>query len=174
MKRPTTPERRLEAIRSNRLLLADVDPVAPVRSTLTTLLRQKVTSADATTRAAFDAAIAAVEGSSPWQRLDASARSRILIDTRLLAPRPTDVSNDEALIRELDASSLSARATEAEAMPARAQRAIELAAKALEPTVRAFPVERATLRSPEDVQNWLARTEAALLDAVKSGPVLIN
>ena len=59
-------------------------------------------------------------------------------------------------------------------MPARAQRAIELAAKALEPTVRAFSVERATLRSTEDVQNWLARTEAALLDAVKSGPVLIN
>ncbi len=165
---------QLEAIRSNRLLLADVDPVAPVRATLTALLRQKVTSADATTRAAFDAAIAAVESSSPWQRLEAGARNRILTETRLLAPRPADVSNDEALIRELDASSLSARATEAEAVPARAQRAIELAAKALEPTVRTFPLERATLRSTEDVQNWLGRTEASLLDAVKTGPVLIN
>jgi hypothetical protein len=37
---------QLDAIRLNRLLLADVDPIAPVRSTLTTLLRQKVTSAD--------------------------------------------------------------------------------------------------------------------------------
>ena len=165
---------QIEAVRSNRLLLADVDPVAPVRSTLTTILRQKVTAADATTRAAFDSALASVEGSAPWQRLDSTARNRILSDTRLLAPRSTDVSNDEALIRELDASSLSARATEAEAMPARAQRAIELAARALEPTVRAFSVERATLQSPEDVRNWLARTEATLLDALKSGPVLIN
>ena len=34
---------QIEAVRSNRLLLADVDPVAPVRSTLTTILRQKIT-----------------------------------------------------------------------------------------------------------------------------------
>jgi hypothetical protein len=59
-------------------------------------------------------------------------------------------------------------------MPARAQRAIQLAAEALEPTVRSFPVDRATLRSPEDVRSWLARTETALLEAVKTGPVLIN
>lgn len=164
----------LEAIRLNRLLLATVDPVAPVRSVLTALLRQRVTTADATIHTAFDAAIKAVEGSSPWQRLEASVQSQILNETRLLVPRPTDVSNDEALIRELDVSSLSARATEAEAMPSRAQRAIELAAKALEPTVRAFPVERATLRSPEDVSTWLERTEARLREAIQSGPILIN
>jgi hypothetical protein len=165
---------QLEAIRSNRLLLAEVDPVAPLRATLTALLRQKLTAADAAIRSAFDAAMVTVESSSPWQRLDAGDQGRILSDTRLLLPRPTDVSNDEALIRELDASSLLARATEAEAMPARAHRAIELAAKALEPTVRALALERATLRSSEDVKNWLARTEATLLDAVKSGPILIN
>ena len=165
---------QLEAIRVNRLLLDDVDPVTPLRAMLTSLLRRMVTSSDATIRAAFDVAMVAVESSPPWQLLEASARTRILTDTRLLPPHSTDVSNDDALIRELDASSLSARATEAEAMPARAQRAIELAAKALEPTVRAFPVERSTLRSTEDVQKWVARTEAALLDAIKSGPVLIN
>ena len=84
---------QLEAIRLNRLLLAPVDPVAPVRAALTALLRQRVTTADATIRAAFDAAIKAVESSSPWQRLEASVRSRILNETRLLVPRPTDVSN---------------------------------------------------------------------------------
>lgn len=165
---------QLEAIRSNRLLLADVDPVAPVRAALTSLLRQRVTKADVIVRSAFDVAMVAVEVSSPWQRLDASSQNRILRDTRLLVPRPTDVSNDEALIRELDASSISARATEAEAMPARAQRAVELAATALEPTVRVLSMERSTLRSPEDVRDWLTRTEATLLDAVKSGPVLVN
>jgi hypothetical protein len=165
---------QIEAIRSNRLLLADVDPVAPVRATLTGLLRQRVTSADESVRGAFDVAMVAVECSPPWPHLDALARSRILSDTRLLVPRPTDVSNDEALIRELNASSLSARATESEAMPARAHRAIELAARSLEPMVRAFSIERATLQSPEDVRSWLARMEATLLDAVKLGPVLIN
>jgi hypothetical protein len=59
-------------------------------------------------------------------------------------------------------------------MPARAQKAIELAARALEPTVRVFQMERMTLRSAEDVRNWLTRAEQTLLEAVKSGPVLIN
>jgi hypothetical protein len=44
----------------------------------------------------------------------------------------------------------------------------------MEPTVRTFPIERSTLRSTEDVQNWIARTTAALLDAIESGPVLIS
>jgi hypothetical protein len=165
---------QLEAIRANRLLLADVDPLAPVRTALSDLLRQKVRSADEATHAAFGAAIVAVEGSSPWQRLDTTAQNRILTDARLLPPRSADISSEQTLIRELDASSLSARATEAEAMPARAQRAIGLAAKALEPSVRPFSLERSTLNSAEDVRNWLSRTEAALLDAVKSGPILVN
>jgi hypothetical protein len=52
---------QLAAIQSNRLLLAAVDPVAPIRATLTTLLRQKVTNADTAIRAAFDVAIVAGE-----------------------------------------------------------------------------------------------------------------
>lgn len=165
---------QIEAIRANRLLLSEVDPVSPVRSMLSSLLRQKLRSAEETISATFDAAMKTVECSSPWQRLDADRRTRILSDTRLVAPRPADVSTEQALIRELEAASLGARATEAEAMPARAQRAIELAARALEPSVRRFPLERSTLHSAEDVRDWLTRTEAALLEAVESGPVLIN
>jgi len=165
---------QLDAIRTNRLLLAPVDPVATVRATLTTLLREQVTNIDANLRAALEEALIAVESSAPWQGLDNTQRSRILSGTRLVAPRSPDLSTENTLILELDASSLSARSTEVEAMPARAQRAIELAAKALEPTVRSIPLERATLRSPEDVTAWLTRTEARLLEAVKSGPILVH
>jgi hypothetical protein len=54
------------------------------------------------------------------------------------------------------------------------QRALEQAARALEPSVRAVPVERATLATPDDVKRWADRQEEALLEAIKTGPVLVS
>ena len=60
--------------------------------------------------------------------------------------------------------------TEAEAIA----RAIERAAKLLEPKVRSVAIERTTLRNEKDVNEWLARQKTALLQALKDGPVLIQ
>jgi len=63
---------------------------------------------------------------------------------------------------------------ERDAIAGRVQQAIERAAKLLEPKVRLVAVERTTLRSPLDVEQWLARQKATLLAAVTDGPVLIQ
>ncbi len=163
----------VEALRAGRLLLAPTDPVAPLRSALAGALRAALIAAHGTLDAAYRAGLASLDESSVWRRLDAVDRGAILAASGLAAPVPPDVSTDEALLAELDARSLSAREADADAVQGRVQRGLEQAAKRLEPTVRTLAIERATLRSAEEVRAWIERQESLLLDAIKSGPVLV-
>jgi hypothetical protein len=91
-----------------------------------------------------------------------------------MQPTVADVSSDVSLLAALDARSLSARQTEADAVTGRVQHALEQAARLLEPKVRPISIERATLTTEEDVQCWIDRQQTTLLAAIKDGPVLVN
>jgi len=85
-----------------------------------------------------------------------------------------DVSSDASLLAALDTRSFSARQAEADAVQGRVQRALEQAARLLEPKVRPISIERATLTTEDEVQQWVQRQQQILLAAIKDGPVLVN
>jgi len=85
-----------------------------------------------------------------------------------------DVTSDDALLASLDSRPLAAQQAEADAVSGRVGRALELAAKHLEPKVRMINLERSTLRSEQDVRGWLERQEKVLVAEVKKGPVLVS
>jgi hypothetical protein len=163
-----------DAIRSQRLLLEPTDPVSPLRSALSEILRKALLDAHAAHKQAHTAGLAVLDGNGLWNRLTPDDRASILADVGLTAPMAIDVSSDTALLTALDARPLSARQADADAVQGRVQRAIEQAAKRLEPRVRPVTIERTTLRSPQDVEQWLERQKVALLNAIGDGPVLIQ
>ena len=165
---------QIDAIRSQRLFLEPTDPVSPLRGALSEALRKALLDAQAAHEHAHKVGIATLDGSDLWKRLKLDDRARILVNVGLAAPTPVDVSSDSALLTALDEHSLSARQADADAVHGRVQRAIEQAAKRLEPTVRPVTIERTTLRSPQDVEQWLERQRVALLNAIGDGPVLIQ
>ena len=115
-----------------------------------------------------------LDGNELWNRLTPDDRAGILADVGLAAPTAVDLSSDTALLTALDARPLSARQADADAVQGRVQRAIAQAAKRLEPRVRPVIIERTTLRSSQDVEQWLERQKAVLLHAIGDGPVLIQ
>jgi hypothetical protein len=165
---------QITAIKNDRLLLKSTDPVAPVRTTLAGLLRQAVNDAHATHEKTFKVAMARLTDSDTWAKVPTAEQLRILTGVGLRAPVKADVSTDDALLSCLDSRPLSAQQAEADAVSGRAERALELAARYLEPKVRVINLERATLRSEEDVRQWLGRQEKLLVEAIKQGPVLVN
>src|SRR5690606_26919335 len=109
-----------------------------------------------------------------WKKLKSGDQESILRSVGLVAPGKPDVSSDSALVSHLNAHPLSATRTEIDAVPGRLQQVIEQAAKLLEPKVQPVSLERATLRSAEEVEAWLERTKAQLLEAVQHGPILVK
>jgi hypothetical protein len=165
---------QLEAVQKERMLLAATDPVTPIRAALAEALRQAVNEAHAAHEQAYSAAMAELQANETWVRLAAPDQAEILAQVGLAAPVKGAVSSDEALLATLDARPLPARQAEADAVRGRLARALEMAAKLLEPKVRTIRLERATLCSEGEVRQWLARQEKLLLEAVEQGPVLVS
>lgn len=165
---------QLAAVRDGRLLLEPNDPVTPLRAELSRRLRKAVKELAEAQRLAYEAALARLAADAIWAQLTESDRVRLLAEVGLLEPVEDNPTSDEALVAGLEARPLTARQAEVDAIASRAQRAVERAAKLLEPKVQPVSLERAMLRSEEEVRDWLTRQETRLLEAVRRGPVQVN
>lgn len=165
---------QLEAIRDKRLLLDITDHVAPIRKHLAELLRNEVNHLHQANASAYAQGVASLETNSTWSQLPEPERDAILTEVGLSTPVQPSVKTDEDLATHLSSRPLTAARTEIDAVPGRVSQAIQRAAKRLEPQVQAVTVERATLRTEEDVNGWCDRQKKRLLDALKKGPVLID
>jgi hypothetical protein len=138
------------------------------------LLREAVNKTHAAHVADYYQAVAGLAENEIWKKLDPGQQTSILNSVGLTEPVKPVVSNDEVLGRHLDGRPLSVAVSERDAIPGRIQQTIERAAKLLEPKVQTIALERNTLRSPQDVDSWLERQKARLLDGLKLGPVLVT
>jgi hypothetical protein len=166
--------KQVDAVRAHRLLLEPTDPVAPLRSGLADALRKALLEAHGAYETEFGKGVASLEAGSLWQKLSDADRSSILASVALTPAGQLSVPSDEALASALDAKSLSSRRADADAISGRVQRALERAARLLEPTVRAIAIERSTLSTEADVDAWLERQKKSLVAAIKDGPVLVS
>ena len=162
------------AVRDGRQLLEDANPAADIRKQLAVLLRETVRAGSEIQDAAFAEALRTLEANETWRRTQSVDRDEIMKDVGLIAPEKPDVATDEALADLLDRRSLASVRAETDAIPARANRAVEQAARKLEPTVRPVALERTTLRNAAEVEAWTERQKRALLAAVADGPILVN
>lgn len=165
---------QVDAVRSQRLLLEPTDPVAPLRSALAGVLRKALLEAHSAFETAFNDGIAYLEASTVWSRLAGDDRSSILSTVGLIPTAPLSATTDEALASALDSRSMASRQAEEDAVPGRVQKALEHAARLLEPKVRPVAIERTTLTTQGDVEAWLDRQKSTLTAAIKDGPVLVS
>jgi hypothetical protein len=156
------------------MLLSATDRVAPLRARLATVAREALSEATKAGTDSYAGGLHTLEASAIWSQVKKPDRAKILAEVELRPPLSEEIGTDEALLAALDHSTFSARRAETDAVPGRVQRALEVAARMLDPKVRSVTLERATLRSEGDVQAWLKRQETTLLGAVKQGPVLVN
>jgi hypothetical protein len=165
---------QVEAIRTQRRLLDPTDPVPALRSALTDLLRQALNEAYSAHEGAYKNGVAQLAANTTWQKLTAPQQAKILQDVGLAAPAKPDAGSDSTILGALDAQNLATRKAEADAVPGRVATALNAAAILLEPQVRPIAVEKALLKTAEDVRQWGERQQKALLEAIQRGPVQVQ
>lgn len=165
---------QVAAIRDQRLLLEPSDPANSARLALAGLLRDALQRSWAANETAFDVAMASLASNGVWLRLSPFDQETIEIAVGLTPPTKRDISTDDVLCDELDRRPLSSIASDIDAIASRVNQAIEQAARRLEPRVRTITLERSTLKDATEVETWLDRQKATLMEAVADGPVLVN
>ena len=165
---------QIEAVRSQRLLLEKADPASAIRVALAGLLRDAVQKGRTDFETAFGAAMVSLASNSVWMKVLPADQDAIKAAVGLSAPSKPDIASDDALVAHLDQKPLSNIQAEIDAIAGRVALAIERAARPLEPKVQTITLERSTLRDTAEVEAWVQRQAATLIEAVRHGPVLVN
>jgi hypothetical protein len=166
-------QRQADAVRDERRLLDATDPVPDLRKNSASLLRAAVTAAHAECKAVFTREMTALTASANWQQLTEPQRQQILRDSNLAEIAELSVGDEIALLRVLDTAPLPTWKTRAQALSKQFANAALAAARLLEPKTQERHLTSSTLKTPEDVQAWLAATGEELTAALQDGPVVI-
>ena len=182
----------MDAVDAQRSVLVEADQVRPIVATLAAGLREALADKRRELTEAIEAACATLAGDATWSRLDTTDQGEIRWRLGLHAPPPLAVATDDDLLRTLDARSLAGWRSEIDAVDARAGQALQAAAKLVDakrsgrggqptdgtsphpPRTTTVEVRRGTLSDETAVREWLREQESKLMEAVRTGPVIVR
>ena len=161
-----------EAIRAQRVLLADPDPVAPLVAAAAAALVADVNAAHAAWRTAWEKGEARLKASDAWGRITPEKRLELRAAHALRDPPPPDLSTPAQVATSLQQRGCAAWRDMAAAHAGRVEEALRDAAVELEPRTQMVAVPRHTLRTSEDLDSWLDGLRAKISPMLFNGPVL--
>jgi hypothetical protein len=159
------------AIRDERQLLDDPDPVAPIVGELADALRKELKRQAERLANEQQNAVAELEQTSEWAQLPAETREALVGEVKLAPAEVPDVSSDGKLLETLDATPLSGWEDRIGLVPSRRDQARQRAAKVLEPESVTVSLPTATIRNEADLKSYVSDLEARVqphLDAKKT------
>ncbi len=164
---------QMRAIRSQRSLLTDPNPLPPLLSKVTAALRKTVSEAHGRLRKERDLAVAELENSDDWLKLKPGDGARILVSNGLGPIPDLVIGADQALMDCLEDTGIQDWDDRLLALKPRVDRAREEAARLLAPKAITVRPGAATLNSREDVEAYIQRLREQLLAQVDERPVII-
>lgn len=145
----------LLAIETNRSLLDEPDPVAPIVATLTDELRAAIKERAAAYEAARASALKGLAGNPSWGTLDRSEQDEILRGCGLGARDGSAVGTTEQLLRALEATPISGWQDRIDAIPAQVVRAQTQLLSRSAKTPIAVVVPGAVIENSTDLDRYL-------------------
>ncbi len=162
---------QMRTIESERQLLADPDPVAPLCDKLAQVLREKLTGHHARYEQLHQEGMAALQRSDAWAKLADAQRRSILEQNGLTTVPGIKVGTEAEVIASLEGMSLEMWQAQCDALPQRFQKAQRDAARLIEPKVVYVNLPSATIHNDAELEAWLAKVKQELKERLKEGPV---
>src|SRR5262249_7735765 len=115
-----------------------------------------------------------LEGADGWAGLDEAKRNEILTRNDLLEPPKLAIGSDDELLASLDRLSLDGWVDKLRAVAAALQGALPEPAQVREPRARPGRLPHATLKTTDDVNDYVAEARERLEAEVKQGPIVVS
>jgi hypothetical protein len=163
-----------EAIKANRSLLTNPDPVPPLCSCLVDDLRTEVQTARDKHLNAYSDKIGDLEEDPVWQRLSEADQKQIRWQHGLTLLEALKVGTEAELLVTLDATPLKEWENKTAAISERIKAALLEAARRMEPKAERVTLPSASLKTEADVDAYLTKVRAAIMAHIADGrPVVI-
>lgn len=166
---------QVSSIEQQRHLLEEPDPVAPLITNLAQLLREELNAAQSQWQQQWDSGEQLLAADANWQQLDPEQRHDLREPQGLTQDKVPQihVADTQSILDTLTTNSLSALRDRIAAMDGRYRVIILEAAQLLEPKSQRAKLPSATVKTPEEVDQWLAQAGQALKEQIKQGPVIV-
>lgn len=159
----------LEAIKEQRSLLVDPDPLTAVTAALRSDLRAAVQAAHAEAAAAQVKAAEEVATLPQWKKLLEGERQSFLDGNGLGAPEASDVADDTKLLKALDQRSLPARRELAPAFAGKAIAAGQRLVERFTPQAKVIRPKAAIIANEGEADVYLADLRTSIAEALGAG-----
>ena len=167
---------QVQQIEEQRLLLEDPDLITPLVNHLAQLLRQELNRLNQAYEKAYQAGLQNLEADGNWQSLNSHQQQQLLLDhflDRANSPQ-INVQTTEAILTTLDQISLVTIGDRLAALSSRFERVLIEAAKLREPESQFVQIPRRTLKTREDIDQWVNEVKEKLQTAIEKGPVILQ
>ncbi|MBK7688409.1 MAG: hypothetical protein IPJ35_05285 [Elusimicrobia bacterium] len=165
---------QLEAVKTNRSLLAEPDPVAPILLFMVGVIRNKLLAIHTKYEDTVMAAQTTLDADANWLALKPEQQTKILVSQTLDTPEKPSLSSDDALLAALESASLETRADWIALVPTRVGNALAEAARLTKPASRILKFPPVTLETTTQVESWFLERKHQLLEEIKKGPVILG
>ena len=163
----------LAAIQEHRSLLVDPDPVPGFIEKLTTALREAINHAHAACTASHEQGLEGLDQSPVWQKIKQHQRHELLTENSVREVPKVSVGTTEEILDTLRQVKLSELKALSDASPTRFTKAVNAAAKLLEPKAQHVSLPGGTITNDGDLASWLTSAEEAIRVKLKDGPVIV-
>jgi hypothetical protein len=162
-----------EAVVSGRQLLLEPDPVAPIRSALSAALREALNAAHTAHESRLAQECAELLNQAAWSKLSETERVGLLEQTGAVSRPAPPVASDAELLDSLNRCDMAGWRTQTDALSARCNAALDLAIRAATPTAKRVKLPGATIHNEAELDAWLAKAKATVLETLKEGPAAL-
>ena len=162
------------AVRDERRLLDKTDPIPAIHKDAVTALRKAVKRAYDDFKAAYDREMAALEDNDNWNTISSVQQEEILFTEEIADIPDLSIGDDSKLVQSLEETSITNWKTKIDALPKQFSNAALSAARLLEPETQTVKLTSGTLKTEDDVRNWIVDVEENLLDKIQDGPIVIS
>lgn len=163
----------ITAITTSRSLLNEPDPVPPLIQKVAQVLREAITKLQSDVIAAFELGEGRLGKSDVWKRLNADQRNDLTSRLQLTPTVSIPLGTEQEILTALRSTSLSERRNLLDAIPQRFTRALEEAARLLEPKAMRVTLPSATIRDETELDAWLDNAREQIAEKLKDGPVIL-
>ncbi len=175
---PSVPEMEqlkteIEAIRENRLLLQEPDPIQPKLLEVTERLKTRLNTMKDNYIRSYDQKMDALQGNEYFSKLTSEQKHTILAKHQLLTKPEIKPLDAHGLLNQLKQASLDMWDTKIAALPGQFQSALEDAIKLSVPEAETFDLPRRTINTKADIEAYVSELRIKLEELIKSGKSII-
>lgn len=163
----------VDAIETQRSLLADPDPVRPLLDKTVDLLRQALNAKLKAFAQTHSQQQAQLNADADWVKLSEAQRAELTQAHHLTAPAVITLGTAEQLQDALDECTLDQWVDKTQALSSRFEAARHAAVQRLKPNVVHVALPKRTLNDDAELKAWLAEVEALLAAKLQQGPVAL-